>query len=191
MLKRTLKLIANTIALITTAPLAAFSGFGRNELMFQMFSQMLAGVPGVLGDYLRIAFYRTTLTRCTLQSRVSFGTIFGHSSVTMENGVYIGAYCVIGACSIGTRTQIASHVQILSGNKQHKRDQSGHIQGMEAGNLAPVRIGADCWIGASAIIMADIGSGSTIGAGAVVPKPVPEGAVAVGNPAQIIKRANV
>ena len=190
-MKRTLKFVVNTVALVLMFPLAALTGFGRSEVMFQMFSQALASAPGIPGDYFRVAFYRMTLTQCSLESRISFGTIFGQSSVTIEKGVYIGAYCVVGACSIGARTQIASHVQILSGNRQHKRDESGQIQGMEEGNLIPVRIGTDCWIGASAIIMADVGSGSTVGAGAVVPRPVPDGVVAVGNPAQVIKRASV
>jgi acetyltransferase-like isoleucine patch superfamily enzyme len=190
-LKRALKFVVNAAALALTLPLAVITGFGRSEFMFQMYSQMMAVIPGIPGDYLRVAFYRLTLTRCSLDSRVSFGTIFGQSSVTIERGVYIGAYCVIGACSIGARSQIASHVQILSGNRQHRRDDSGQIQGTEEGNLVPVKIGADCWIGASSVIMADVGSGSTIGAGAVVPRAVPDGVVAVGNPAQVIKRAGV
>lgn len=190
-MKRTLKFVVNAVALAITVVPAALTAFGRSEFMFQMFSQMLAMVPGIPGDYLRVAFYKMTLTRCSLESRVSFGTIFGQSSVIMEKGVYIGAYCVIGACSIGARTQIASHVQILSGNRQHQRDQSGQLQGTEQENLVPVKIGEDCWIGASAVIMADVGSGSTIGAGAVVPRPVPDGVVAAGNPAQVIKRASV
>ncbi len=181
----------NTVALVLMFPLAALTGFGRSELMFQIFSQALASAPGIPGDYLRVAFYRMTLAQCSMECRISFGTIFGQSSVRLEEGVYIGAYCVIGACSIGARTQIASHVQILSGSRQHKRDDSGQIQGTEEGNLIPVKIGANCWIGASAVVMADVGSGSTIGAGAVVPRPVPDGVVAVGNPAQVIKRAGV
>jgi len=47
-------------------------------------------------------------------------------------------------------------------------------------------IGAACWLGASAIIMADAGAQTTIGAGAVVPHPAPANVVAVGNPARIL-----
>jgi acetyltransferase-like isoleucine patch superfamily enzyme len=43
------------------------------------------------------------------------------------------------------------------------------------------------WIGANAVVMADIGAGSVIGAGAVVIHEIPPFSVAVGNPAEVIK----
>jgi acetyltransferase-like isoleucine patch superfamily enzyme len=101
--------------------------------------------------------------------------------------VYIGSYCILGKTVIGGRTQIASGVQILSGRHQHPRDPSGQISGAEHGAFVPVAIGADCWIGAAAIVMADVGAGSTVGAGPVVSRPIPAGSVAVGNPARVIK----
>jgi acetyltransferase-like isoleucine patch superfamily enzyme len=84
-------------------------------------------------------------------------------------------------------TQIASQVQILSGRRQHVRDEAGRISGSEAGTFEAVEIGPDCWIGASAIIMAAVGAGTTIGAGAVVVNDIPGGVVAVGNPARVVR----
>jgi acetyltransferase-like isoleucine patch superfamily enzyme len=52
---------------------------------------------------------------------------------------------------------------------------------------AAVRIGADCWIGSGAIVMADVGDQSTIGAGSVVVKEIPSSVVAVGSPARPVK----
>lgn len=50
-------------------------------------------------------------------------------------------------------------------------------------------VGHDVWIGSHAIILpgATIGTGAIIGAGAVVVKDIPSYAVAVGNPAQVVK----
>ena len=47
----------------------------------------------------------------------------------------------------------------------------------------------DVWIGAGAIILGvvTIGSGSTVGAGSVVTKSVPERVVVAGNPAKVIR----
>lgn len=87
----------------------------------------------------------------------------------MARGVYIGLYCVLGRARIGERTQIASGVQILSGARQPTRAANGSIGGAEA------------------IIMADVGERTKIGAGAVVTKPVPALLVAVRIPARVLE----
>ena len=54
-------------------------------------------------------------------------------------------------------------------------------------SLTETIIGARCWVGAAAIVMANVGDGSTIGAGSVVVKEIPAGSTAVGNPARVIR----
>jgi virginiamycin A acetyltransferase len=169
---------------MVTFSFAALTGFGRFSSTFQGFAQVFSLVPGLIGDYLRIAFYFWTLRECSLHSRISFGSFFSYSSAVVCEDVYIGPYCVLGNCEIGERTQIASHVQILSGRHQHRRDTDGRILGANQKEFGRITIGKDCWIGAAAIIMADVGSGSTIGAGAVVTRVVASNIVAVGNPAR-------
>ena len=164
--------------------MAAVTGFGRVHSLFQFGAHFYALVPGLLGDYLRVAYYRLTLTRCDLASRISFGSFFAHPETSVGRGVYIGSYCILGRTGIGDRTQIASGVQILSGRHQHTRNEQGEILGSDHGEFTTVTIGADCWIGAGAVIMADIGPQTTIGAGAVVTKPIPAGVTAYGNPAR-------
>jgi len=181
-----LKKLVHAVALLLVAPAALICGFGRIRFLYPACAQAYALVPGLPGDYLRIAFYRLTLERCSLDSRVSFGSFFAHAEARLEPGVYIGSYCVLGRTTIGARTQIASGVQILSGKHQHARDASGRITGSGQGAFATVSIGPDCWIGAAAIVMADVGAGTTVGAGAVVTKPLPDHVVAVGNPARIL-----
>ncbi len=53
----------------------------------------------------------------------------------------------------------------------------------------PIEVEEDVFIGARAIILAGvtIGRGAAIGAGAVVAKDIPAGAVAVGNPARVVR----
>jgi virginiamycin A acetyltransferase len=175
-------------SLVVTFPFAALTAFGRLSPLFQFFGHSLALVPGLPGDYLRVAYYHLTLDRCSLYSRVSFGTFFAQSCATVGEGVYIGAYCVLGACNIGDRTQIASHVQSLAGQHQHQRATDGRILGADERAFTITNIGEDCWIGAAAILMADVGPRSTIGAGAIVTRPIPADVVAAGNPARILKR---
>ncbi len=182
-----IKTCLHGLFLVLALPAAAIAGFGRFATGFPFAAQACSLVPGVFGDYLRIAFYKLTLKQCSLYSRVSFGSFFAHSDAVLGRGVYIGAYCILGRCSIGDRTQIASQVQVLSGRRQHRRDGAGQISGSAEGEFETIDIGSDCWIGASSIIMAPIGSGSTIGAGSVVVGPIAAHTVAVGNPARVIK----
>lgn len=187
MVKKTIKAAVHGVFLVLMLPAAALTGFGRLRILFELFAQTVAQMPGLPGDYARIAFYKLTLRRCSLHSRISFGSFFSQREVSVGHGVYIGAYCIISRCRIGDRTQIASQVQIMSGRHQHPRDAVGRILGSELGTVKEIEIGANCWIGASAIIMAKVGAGTTIGAGTVVVKDIPGNVVAVGNPARVIR----
>ena len=57
---------------------------------------------------------------------------------------------------------------------------------------APIRIGANCWIGAGALIMPGItiGDNVVIGAGSVVTKDIPSDVVAVGVPCRVLREIN-
>ena len=178
------------MSLAVAFPLALLSGFGRFESIYLIGAQYFALFPGLPGDYVRTAWYRMTLEECAVGSRIQFGSFFVHPEARVGNGVYIGTYCVLGKTSIGDRTQISSQVQILSGRRQHGRSADGAILGAEQGVFETVAIGADCWIGAGAIVMAEVGNGSTIGAGSVVTRAVPPGSVAVGSPAQVIRNSS-
>ena len=54
---------------------------------------------------------------------------------------------------------------------------------------ARLRIGDNVWIGGSVTILpgVHIGNNVTVGAGAVVTKDIPDGCIAAGNPARVIK----
>jgi acetyltransferase-like isoleucine patch superfamily enzyme len=186
-LKQALKNATHAVCLVIALPLAAIAGFGRIKPLYTICAHLCALGPGLAGDYLRIAFYRLTLASCSMNSRISFGSFFAHSQARVGSGVYIGSYCIFGRTNIGDGTQIASAVQILSGQHQHVRDNEGKISGAEDGQFKTVTIGANCWIGAAAVVMADVGTGTTIGAGSVVTAAIPEFCVAVGSPARVIK----
>ena len=185
-LRQLAKRLIQAVCLAVVSPAAAICGFGRIRIAFEFFAHAMAMVPGVPGNFLRAAFYKFTLTASSIDVDIWFGTFFSRRGVTLASNVSIGSYCVLAEVDIGPRTQIASHVEV-PGRQQHTRNRDGRLShsGNEPGKA--IRIGADCWIGASAIIMADIGDQSTIGAGSVVVKPIPAGVVAVGSPARPIK----
>lgn len=186
-MRKFVKSVLHGVFLVLAFLPALASAFGRVESVYLLFAQAYALAPGIIGDYLRIAYYKLTLEECALDSRIQFGSFFVHPQAKLGHGVYIGCYCVLGRTGIGDRTQISSGVHILSGRRQHARAPDGRILGSAGGEFTSVSIGKDCWIGAAAIVMAEVGAGSTVGAGSVVVKPIPEGSVAVGSPARVVR----
>jgi acetyltransferase-like isoleucine patch superfamily enzyme len=172
------------VALVFAFPLALASGFGRIRWIFTLGAQIFSLGPGAPGNFLRSAYYCFTLKECSIDTTISFGTVFAHPGASVGYYVSIGSYSIIGRASIGAHTQLASHVQITSGRYQHHRDGDGNLVGSID---EETWVGERCWVGAGAIIMATVGDGSTIGAGSVVVKDIPPGSVAVGNPARVIR----
>ena len=93
-----------------------------------------------------------------------------HYEITIGDRVMVGPHCYI--CDFDHDIRIASDNQIGS-----------------EGNVLPVRIGSDVWIGAGVIILkgVNVGNGAVIGAGSVVTKDIPENAIVVGNPARVLR----
>ena len=185
-LRQVAKRLVQAVCLAVVSPLALLCGFGRFRVLFEFFGHSMAVLPGLPGNFLRAAFYKFTLLHSSIDVDIWFGTFFSRRGVTLAPHVSIGSYCIIAEADVGPRTQIASHVQI-PGRQQHSRDRQGRLSDAADEPAVAVRIGADCWVGSGAIVMANIGDQSTIGAGSVVVKDIPSGVVAVGSPARPIK----
>jgi virginiamycin A acetyltransferase len=81
---------------------------------------------------------------------------------------------------------LAAGVHIPSGRHTHNIDIASPIRDQGTARQT-VRIGAGTWIGAGAVVMADVGQDSIVGAGAVVTKPIPSRVMAAGVPARVIR----
>ncbi len=148
----------------------------------------MALIPGVWGTFLRRAYYRLIFPKVSWQCEIGFGTFFSHPWGIIEDDVYIGPYCILGKTVIGQGSLIASRVSIPSGKRQHRRLPNGRLLPADQGFFEIIRLGTQVWIGEGAIVMADVGDRATVGAGAVVTKPVPPDSVVAGNPAQVVKK---
>jgi tetrahydrodipicolinate N-succinyltransferase len=78
-------------------------------------------------------------------------------------------------------------VSIANGARQHGTVRLDIPIREQPGQWPRITIGRDTWIGDRAVVLADVGKHCVIGAGAVVTKPIPDYAVAVGNPARVIR----
>ncbi len=163
------------------------SVFVGERKAFGMLSQWVSIVPGLIGEWFRRAYLRWA-TGLTLEDCcVSFGTTFSDQRVRIGNGVYLGRGCDIGYADIGPNCLIASGVHILSGLRQHGFENLDTPIKEQQGEYSKVTIGEDTWIGNGAIVAADVGKKCVIGVGAVVVKPIPDFAIAAGNPARVIR----
>jgi len=158
------------------------------EKAFQGASQFFSLFPGLSGMYFRRAFYILTLKKCSRDCYTGFGTVFSHPGVEIGRHVYIGTNCTLGDVCISDYATIGSNVDILSGRKQHDIADINTPAQEQGGAYIKIHIGEDAWIGNSAVIMANIGKKSVIGAGSVVVDDIEDLAVAVGNPAKVIRK---
>lgn len=158
---------------------------------FSASSESIARVPGLRGVYMRQAFYRKTLELCGQDVYFGWLSVLSMPEARIGERVYIGRFCSIGYAEIGDEALLADGVQILSGGREHGQatKEEGTIQ-QQSQAYRRVKIGCGAWIGAGAIIMADVGEGTIVGAGAVVNRPLPNHCVAVGTPARVIKNVS-
>jgi acetyltransferase-like isoleucine patch superfamily enzyme len=154
------------------------------DLVFLLFGQSLAVVPGYPGVQLRAAFHALTLEQCAWQVHIGFGTLFMHRGARVAQRVSTGAYCVLGHVTLGEGVRLASRVSIPSGKRQHL-DEHGRLS--DTNQFDRVSVGAGAWVGEGAILLADVGSGSIVSAGAVVVNALPAQCLAGGNPARVLR----
>lgn len=131
-----------------------------------------------LGDEV-ILFDHTRLLIWEADTRLEIG-----NRVIVNVGCYLSGE---GGLSIQDNVMIGPHARLLS---------AGHgIHGGESCvahnpiTIAPIRVGYGAWIGGGATVLQgiSIGSGAVVGAGSVVTRDIPPFAIAVGNPARVIR----
>lgn len=194
-MKATIKAIAHCICVLVTAPFWLLellcARIAGHEVLFPTHLELLSLVPGKVGSYMRTEYLSMTLVEPVRDCMILFGTVFTHSDAIIRRRVYIGLRCCIGSAIIGEDTMISDHVQILSGRRQHGTDPLSAPFQQQEQHRERVSIGKNCWIGAGAVIMADVGDNAIIGAGSVVVHPIPGDCVAVGSPACVVKSLSV
>ncbi|MCL2470081.1 MAG: acyltransferase [Alphaproteobacteria bacterium] len=110
------------------------------------------------------------------------------ASISIGNNSELGSRCIIEKnVRIGDDVMMGPDVKILTHNHHYDRlDTPIRLQGLETFETT---IGNDVWIGANVTILPNkkIGHHAILGAGAVITKDVPDGAIVAGNPARTIK----
>lgn len=111
----------------------------------------------------------------------------GKEKLQLGERVIIGTKCVIGAAygvSLGDDVRISDGVVIETAGLDFSSEPPYRHRG------APIVIENGVWIGTRAVILGGvtIGAGAVIGAQALVVRDVPAGAIAAGQPAQLLAK---
>lgn len=110
------------------------------------------------------------------------------TNIVLGTKVFFNFNCVVLDCArvpIGNNVLFAPSVQIYTAT--HPLSAAERRKWLESAK--PITIGSDVWVGGGAIICpgVTIGARSVVGAGSVVTRDIPSDAIAVGNPARIIR----
>jgi len=143
---------------------------------------------GKIVKQLRYLCCKKLFGSCGRNVTIESKAVISFHKVDIGNNSGIGLNARIGSVKIGDNVMMGPDVIILSLNHKYDRvDIPMRFQGKA--EEKPVVIENDVWIGARVIILpgAHIGTGSIIGAGAVVTRDVPSYSVVAGNPAQVVR----
>ncbi len=150
-------------------------------------SQMLSLVPGLVGQYLRRAFLARVVVECHPSATIAFGTVLSKVGARIEENVYVGPRCHLGLVHLERDVLLAAGVHVPSGPSIHGIEDPEVPIREQPGEVRCVRVGIGAWVGSAAVVLADVGEHTVVGAGSVVTKPLPERVVAAGVPAKVLR----
>jgi acetyltransferase-like isoleucine patch superfamily enzyme len=188
---RAVKTAARLAAFILIAPrIAAYRCWSLilgTDRALESSTQAIARIPGIRGQYLRRAFLVGAGVRCHASTTICFGSILSKHGAILDENVYVGPNCHLGLVHLERDVLLAAGVHVPSGAHIHGTDDPTRPIREQEGRLTRVCIGAGSWVGSGAVVLANVGRNSIVGAGSVVTTPVPDAVIAAGVPARVIK----
>ncbi len=148
---------------------------------------LIRGLPGFTGVYLRYFFLKATAKRVDGFVWISHGcTLVNTHNLELGKGVSFGRHVLLdamGGIQIGDRTGIGPNAVILA--QEHSivdRDPMGN----SAHRTRPIKIGSNCFVGATTFIKAGVtlADNAVVAANSNVVTDVPEGGWVIGVPAR-------
>ena len=140
---------------------------------------------------IRYRVCKSLFEKCGKNVNIESTAYFGSGrdiSIGDNSGIGVNAF-ISGTVSIGRNVMMGNDVMIIATDHEFSRtDIPMTEQGFQP-YYQRINIGDDVWIGSRVIILSgvSIGSGVIIGAGAVVTNDIPDRAIAVGNPAKVVR----
>jgi len=182
-MKESLKRVIEFFFILLVLPFFVLYKIG--VVRFSSFSLLISIAPGLVGIYIRRAWYSLTLKKCGKNLVVDFLGAFRTAKSSVGDNCYIGVNTYIGFADIGNDVMISGHTLVLSGKHQHGMKKNKLIA-KQWGIEKKVNIRDDVWIGGNVTVMADVAEGTVVGAGSVVNKVFEPYLIIAGVPAKPI-----
>jgi virginiamycin A acetyltransferase len=190
--KNTAKAVLHVLATVAVIPFLmwyrAWAVVLGPDRALEGISQTLALLPGLTGMFLRRAFLSRTLAKCEPSAEVCFGTLFSQAGSEIGDNVYVGPRCHLGLVRLEKDVLIGAGVHIPSGGRTHYFSDPHRPIRAQGGERKTITVGEGAWVGSAAVVLADVGKGTIVGAGSVVTRPLPDFVIAAGNPARVIRQ---
>ena len=118
-------------------------------------------------------------------------TIADDARVTIGSGCFLNLQTMIAAhdeVTIGDHTMFANHCFVSDASHRYD-DPSTPVTWQGFTSKGPTRIGSNCWFGVGCVVTSGvtIGDRCVIGANSVVTGDIPDGVIAAGAPAKVIR----
>lgn len=148
-------------------------------------------IPGIVGVFLRYV-----ILRCLAKKSCGFFRVLERVTIEYPRGLSIGRQAGLNVgCWINARGGVTIGDDVIMGpycvvhSANHRFDSLDVPTRRQGYEEKPVYIGNNVWLGAQVTVLpgVTIGENAVIGAGAVVTRDIPPNAVAVGNPARVIR----
>jgi len=182
-MKKTLKLIL----LVYTKFMTVYFTLLASIVGFETVAMRISGIPYRTGNQIRYNFYKQHLKALGRNVTFNFGTLVTNKNTTIGDNVRFGPFNSIGYANIGSDILTAQNVHILSGSNQHSYSTREVPIIQQPGTIGCIELAGDNWIGASVVIMHNVGLGTIIGSGSIVTTPISDMVVAAGNPCKVLK----
>ncbi len=112
------------------------------------------------------------------------------TALKAESEIHIGAGCGLSGTVIACGKKVVIGDNVQCGANTLIMDTDWHDDDPRSGPDIPVKIGSNVWLGVNVTVLkgVEIGEGTMVGAGSLVTSSLPDGVLAVGIPAKVLRR---
>lgn len=157
----------------------------KNSTILQKHPNIKIGDQFQFGDFCNFSFHpdlKSVQLNNSIELRNNVNLLVGkEAQLLMGKGVFLNNYCSINCLEkieIGEQTLLGEGVKLYDHNHQHSKEPDFIVHHQQF-NIAPIKIGKNCWLGSNVMVLkgVTIGDNVIVGAGVLVFEDIEENSV--------------